>query len=181
MDEPFEPRGRGRPSATRAHFGKFRGQVVNNRDSRARGRLEVVVPALMGERALWAEPCLPYAGDGVGWFVMPPVGAQVWVEFEGGDLDHPIWTGCRWAGTDSVPGGGLDPEIRILKTEKVTVTIDDNRGRITIETRGGARLTLAATSADLKAVTTTAEGAVGKIVLSAAGADLNDGAFTVLP
>lgn len=162
------------------YHGKFRGRVTDNRDPMRLGRLRVLVPAVLFETDVWAMPCVPYAGPDVGWFVLPPVGASVWVEFEGGDLDDPIWTGCFWSGDQSPPEGGANPEVRVLKTEKVTVRIDDTRGEITIETRGGARLTLTATEAELKAVTTTCEGAFGKAVLSAAGLDVNDGAFTVL-
>src|SRR5437763_17049447 len=48
-------------------FGKYRGLVVDNTDPTHRGRLQVKVPAVMGEETLWAEPCAPYAGDGVGF------------------------------------------------------------------------------------------------------------------
>jgi len=35
--------------------------------------------------------------QGVGLFFLPPKGANVWVEFEGGDPDYPIWSGCFWS------------------------------------------------------------------------------------
>ena len=52
----------------------------------------------------WALPAVPYAGDGVGFFMIPPIGASVWIEFEHGDPDYPIWTGCFWA--DAGPAAG---------------------------------------------------------------------------
>ena len=62
-----------------------------------RGRVQVSVPAVLGDGQLsWAEACVPYAGDSVGLFVVPPVGANVWVEFEGGDPAYPILGGCFW-------------------------------------------------------------------------------------
>ena len=79
------------------HYGKYRGQVASNADPANRGRLQVSVPALLGDQLVWAMPCAPYAGNGVGLFALPPVGTGVWVEFEGGDLDYPIWSGCFWA------------------------------------------------------------------------------------
>ncbi len=163
------------------HWGKYRGRVDDNRDPEALGRLRVVVPALLGERTpIWAMPCVPYAGRGVGWFVMPPVGAGVWVEFEGGDLDYPIWTGCFWTDSQSPPGGGSDPATRVWKTETVTIRIDDSAGEITIETRGGAKLKLTATENKIEALTVEHTAALGKIVLSATGLDVNNGAFTVI-
>lgn len=74
-------------------FGKFRGVVTDNRDPDGIGRIRARVPDATGERETgWALPALPYAGDSVGLFVLPPVGANVWIEFEGGDTELPIWT-----------------------------------------------------------------------------------------
>ena len=70
-------------------FGKYRGQVTNNVDPEMRGRIQVQVPAVLGEgRNSWALPATPYGGDGVGFFAIPPIGANVWVEFEGGNPGH---------------------------------------------------------------------------------------------
>lgn len=165
---------------TGRHYGKYRGQVESNRDPQALGRLQVVVPALLGDAPVWAAPCVPYAGSNVGWFALPPVGAAVWVEFEGGDLDYPIWSGCFWTDAQSPPEGGRDPAVKVLKTDKVTIRIDDTSGEIVIETAGGATLTLTATEITAEAITITSESAFGKTTLSASGVDVNDGAFTVI-
>nr|HMP43165.1 phage baseplate assembly protein V [Roseiflexaceae bacterium] len=83
-------------------FGKYRGKVEQNVDPLQIGRVQVRVPAVLGEgRMSWAMPCVPYAGPGVGMFAIPPVGASVWVEFEGGDPDYPIWSGCFWERGDA--------------------------------------------------------------------------------
>jgi uncharacterized protein involved in type VI secretion and phage assembly len=74
-------------------FGKYRGTVVDNKDPLFSGRVKVSVPYAMGDVNDWALPCFPYAGTQAGVFVVPPVGANVWVEFEGGDIDRPIWVG----------------------------------------------------------------------------------------
>ena len=75
-------------------YGKYRGEVVNPLDPSGLGRVQVSVPDVMGDgRMAWAMPCLPGAGPGVGFFAIPPVGAKVWVEFERGDPDYPIWSG----------------------------------------------------------------------------------------
>ena len=73
-------------------FGKYRGLVTDNRDPEMRGRIRASVPVVLGEQASgWSLPCLPFAakgvphGSGVGFFALPPVGAEVWIEFEGGD------------------------------------------------------------------------------------------------
>jgi uncharacterized protein involved in type VI secretion and phage assembly len=79
------------------YYGKYRGKVENNIDPMQMGRVQVSVPAVLGESTLgWAMPCSPFAGSGVGFFAVPPTGANVWVEFEGGDPDFPIVAGGFW-------------------------------------------------------------------------------------
>ena len=88
----------------RRFFGKYRGIVVDNADPEALGRLKLQVPSVLGEDIVtgWAMPCLPYGGDvNQGMLFIPEVGAGVWVEFEEGDLEFPIWVGTFW----SKPGG----------------------------------------------------------------------------
>ena len=90
-------------------FGKYRGTVVNNIDPLQQGRVQVSVPAVLGDATLgWAMPCVAVRrARASGFFAVPPVGANVWVEFEGGDPDYPIWTGCFW-GIGEVPADARD-------------------------------------------------------------------------
>ena len=111
------------------HYGKYRGRVERNLDPGNRARLQVKVPALLGDQPVWAMPCVPYAGKGVGLFALPPVGSGVWVEFEGGDLDYPIWSGCFWADGQISPAGDAAPHVKFWKTDAVSVRIDDQAGR----------------------------------------------------
>ena len=116
-------------------FGKYRGQVANNIDPLQLGRLQVAAPAVLGDgRLSWAMPSVPYAGNRVGFFFLPPVGANIWVEFEGGDPDYPIWSGCFW-GTGEVPVVPAIAETKVLKTESTTLTVNDlpGAGGMTIE------------------------------------------------
>ena len=55
---------------------------------------------------------------------IPPVGANIWVEFEGGDTDYPIWSGCFW-GTGEVPASPAVADMKMLKTGSVTLTLND--------------------------------------------------------
>jgi hypothetical protein len=85
-------------------YGKYRGLVIENIDPEQIGRVLVQVPDVLGETpSSWAMPCVPAAGIQSGCFVVPPIGSQVWVEFEQGDPDYPIWTGGFWGLVADVP------------------------------------------------------------------------------
>ena len=88
----------------RSIYGKYRGMVLNNIDPMQHGRLQVQVPDVVGLiPATWAMPCVPVAGMQNGMFALPMIGAGVWVEFEQGDPDYPIWVGCFWGSAAEVP------------------------------------------------------------------------------
>jgi uncharacterized protein involved in type VI secretion and phage assembly len=127
-----------------SHLGKFRGVVVDNNDPNQLGRLTARVPDVFGdETSGWALPATPYAGDGVGLYLIPPVGASVWIEFEHGDPEYPIWSGCFWAGGE-VPASPASPDVKVLKTPAGTITINDTSGAagITIETADGKKIVM---------------------------------------
>jgi hypothetical protein len=114
----------------------------------------------------------------VGFFALPPVGASIWVEFEGGDPTYPIWVGCFW-GDGGIPSGDAGPAIKFWRTDQVTVRIDDDEGTLLIETAGGARITVGPTAVVVEGgeVKQVASGMTTK--LDAAGFDVNNGAFSV--
>jgi hypothetical protein len=95
---------------TERYWGKYRGTVVTNIDPEQRGRIQVIVPAVTGLiPSTWAMPCVPFAGKASGLFVVPQVGAGVWVEYEDGDPDKPIWVGGFWGLSAEVPTLALAP------------------------------------------------------------------------
>lgn len=155
-------------------FGKYRGSVVNNVDPQQRGRLQVSVPAIYGSNTLsWALPSVPFAGANTGFYAMPDIGARIWVEFEAGDIDFPIWSGCFW-GEGECPG--QLPQVKVVKTAVATITIDELNptSPLTIETASGQRLVLTATGARLE----SAAGAV--IELTGPKLSVNNGALEVI-
>jgi len=90
------------------YYGKYRGTVVNNLDPENRGRIQAMVPDVQGVIPMtWAMPCLPVAGKGSGTFLVPEIGSGVWIEFEQGDPEYPIWTGCFWGITLEMPEMGI--------------------------------------------------------------------------
>lgn len=133
------------------HFGKYRGKVENNIDPMMSGRIQVSVPTVLGKGKLsWAMPCAPYAGSGVGFFAVPPKGANIWVEFEGGNTDHPIWSGCFW-GVGELPSEAVLPQVKVFKTDTATLILSDvpGAGGITIKTATGKKITMDALSIEI--------------------------------
>ena len=89
-------------------YGKYRGIVTDNKDPLFTGRIRATVPDVLGsDESGWATACTPFAGSGAGFFALPDVGVGVWIEFEHGDPDYPIWTGCWW-------GSPADPPPEVL-------------------------------------------------------------------
>lgn len=105
------------------YFGKYRGKVVENVDPMVMGRILASVPAVPSVKSTWAMPCVPYAGPQVGFYTMPPIGANVWIEFEGGDPNYPIWVGCFWS-EGELPLEA-PPEMKVFKTEFNTFILND--------------------------------------------------------
>ena len=127
-------------------YGKYRGVVTNNKDPNGLGRIQVKVQDVLGDKESgWAMPSVPYAGKGVGLYLIPPKDAFVWIEFEHGDPDYPIWCGCFWA-SGEVPVKSAKnetmPEQKVLKTDVGTITLNDSssEGAITIETNKSPKM-----------------------------------------
>jgi hypothetical protein len=125
-------------------FGKYRGLVTDNSDPTNRGRVKVQVPSVLSELEIWAMPCLPFAGDNVGLYTMPLLGAGVWVEFEGGDPSYPIWTGGFWA-DGQLPKNEKDteatPPLRMIRSEKgLMITFDDDTEVLTLSDSSGSNI-----------------------------------------
>lgn len=168
-------------------WGKYAGTVAGTDDPQAMGRLEVRCNAILGSAVVRAMPCVPYAGPGVGMHFLPPVGAGVWVEFEGGDVSRPIWTGCYWA-EDDLPSQASSADIKLFITDKASVLIDDATGSVTVSNQDGASVTLKATVVSaaggarhsVGAAGVVAESGAGKVDVNPAGVSVNNGAFSVL-
>jgi uncharacterized protein involved in type VI secretion and phage assembly len=168
------------------YFGKYRGTVVDNADPTHKGRVKVHVPAVLGGLQVWAMPCVPYAGNAVGFLSIPAAGAGVWVEFEGGDPSFPIWVGCFWA--DNEAPEQANPDVKTWKSEKLVVRLDDAGAALKTAADDGASLTItsdAVTEAGETKHTVSPSGVVGeagahKTELTAASFSVNSGALEVI-
>jgi uncharacterized protein involved in type VI secretion and phage assembly len=161
-------------------FGKYRGVVTDNQDPLQIGRIRARVPDVTGDQECgWAMPCFPFGGSGMGFFALPSVGAGVWIEFEHGDPDYPIWAGCWYGTLAELPPELLVPPYKkvLLKTEGGTsITLDDTPGLggITLETAGGQKIKLAATGIEID------NGMGAKITMQGPQVNVNNGALEVI-
>jgi uncharacterized protein involved in type VI secretion and phage assembly len=136
----------GKPWATspQRHYGKHRGLVVDVADPKQLGRIRARVPELLQDvETGWALPAAPYAGDGVGAWGIPPVGAGVWIEFEAGDLSRPIWCGCWWDEGQrpaDQQGNEATPSLKIVRSEQGLVSLDDDGQTISVSDENGSNI-----------------------------------------
>jgi uncharacterized protein involved in type VI secretion and phage assembly len=167
------------------YFGKYRGTVSDNQDPTTRGRLKVKVPAVLGDLEVWAMPCVPYAGDQIGFYSLPPNGSGVWVEFEAGDPSYAVWTGCFWADNELPDASG--PDVKIWKTDSLTVRLDDSADELLIQNSAASKTTY---SSDVKTESGGASHTVGsdgvtsevgakKVEVTTASVSVNNGALEV--
>lgn len=157
------------------YFGKYRGQVTDNNDPDSLGRIKATVPRVLGdEETGWALPAFIYGGaTEQGLFAMPDVGAGVWIEFEGGDLSYPIWSGT-WFTSGAIPESAQAGK-KVFKTSSGhKIVLDDDGGSLEIIDSNGNSVTM-----DASTVKIAAGGAV-KVVIDAPQIELVDGATSPL-
>lgn len=134
-------------------YGKYRGVVTDNQDPSRIGRIRARVPDVYGDlESGWALPAAPFGGNGMGFFAVPAKGAGVWMEFECGDPDYPIWSGCWWGAASEMPTvlftpsppAGTDPKMLIKTKGGHSILLDDSPGGagITLETSDGQKIVI---------------------------------------
>jgi uncharacterized protein involved in type VI secretion and phage assembly len=162
------------------YFGKYRGVVRDNQDPLMLGRIKARVSEVTGsDETGWALPCAPFGGSGMGFFAIPDTGAGVWIEFEHGDPDYPIWAGCWFGSAAEIPSQLLTPPYQktMIKTKGGNViTLDDTPGAggITLETSAGQKIKLSAAGIEID------NGMGGVIKLTGPKVDVNSGALEVI-
>jgi phage baseplate assembly protein gpV len=167
-----------------SYFGKYRGIVTDVADPQNMCRIRARVDSLLdGQETGWALPASPFAGDGHGFVMLPKVGSGVWIEFEAGSLDNPIWSGGWWAS-----GQRPDPQgdqVRVIVSESGhQVVLDDAAGEVKIVHSGGPEIKMTATEVtitvgpcELKISTTDISLNNGLVKVGLAGVSLVNGAM----
>ena len=165
------------------YYGIYRGTVANNVDPMQIGRIMVIVPDVGSiTPSTWAMPCVPITGKQMGTFMVPQIGATVWVQFEGGDPDHPVWTGGFWGDAAEVPALALagvpgDPNIVLQTTLQNSVVISDlpgPTGGIMLKSTTGATIIVNDTGIYIQ------NGKGASIVMVGPSVTINAGALVVI-
>nr|WP_314445281.1 phage baseplate assembly protein V [uncultured Sphingomonas sp.] len=169
-------------SSSPRYFGKYRATVMNNVDPQNQGRIMVQ----LGDRyglfpSSWALPSFPAAARGMAGIVaLPQIGSAVWVEFEAGDADYPVWSGAFYDEPAGFPPLALagatpaTPNIHFQTATGTTVTLSDNPAQqVLIRTATNAMITIG--SAGM--IMTNGQGA--SIQLVGPSVIINNGALTI--
>lgn len=164
------------------YYGKHRGLVLNNIDPMQKARLLVQVPDVLGlGTSSWAMPCVPIAGPQMGVYVVPLIGSGVWVEFEGGDPDYPIWTGGFWGTAAEIPalafaGIPVSPNIVLQTTGQNTIVVSDlpgPTGGIMLKSTTGASIIVNDTGIYIQ------NGKGASIIMAGPSVTVNNGALMI--
>ena len=132
-------------------FGVYTGIVTNVQDPQGLGRVRITLPWSEGASAayeIWARLAVPMAGHQRGLWLVPDVGDEVVVAFQGGDPSSPVVIGSLWNGKDAPPesmdGAGRNDRKVLCSRNGVRITLDDQEGRerFQVETPGGQTLVL---------------------------------------
>jgi hypothetical protein len=132
------------------YFGKFRGVVVEINDPLNLGRVGVLVPEVYGgsSGAVWALPSFPFAGAHHGLVLIPEVGDNVWVEFEQGDPNSPIWTGAWFTGSLSVEN--LARKRALFTSQGHEIVVDEEMDEVRLTHFAGPEIVLSEGAIDLQ-------------------------------
>lgn len=165
------------------YHGKYRGIVLDNVDPLQIGRIMVQVPDVSNILpSTWAMPCLPFSGIQSGFYVVPDIGSGVWIEFEQGDPDYPIWVGCYWATAADVPALALAAppgvaQVVVQTTGQNMVLVSDvpgPTGGILLKTASGAFISISDTGITID------NGQGATIAMTGPAVTVNEGAMEVI-
>jgi uncharacterized protein involved in type VI secretion and phage assembly len=172
-----------RTECAKKYFGKYRGTVVNNVDPLQKGRIQVMVPDVSNVMlSSWATPCLPFGGMQMGMFTVPMIGAGVWIEFEQGDPDYPVWVGSFWGNAGEVPALAklvppAVPGVTLQTPAQNGIVVSDvpgPTGGIMLKTASGAMISVSDTGITISNGKGAVITMIGKVV------DINGGGLTIV-
>lgn len=112
------------------YYGTYRAFVYANTDPDNMNRLQLIIPHLnaTAPSTNWAWPMGMWGGKDYGVQMLPKVGDMVWVSFENGDPNFPLWKHAGY-GKEELPSEFSTPQHYGFKTPNGSIlVINDNEG-----------------------------------------------------
>jgi uncharacterized protein involved in type VI secretion and phage assembly len=164
-------------------YGVYRGTVVavgtkssDQKNEGLLGQLQVSVPEIWGSNTTdlpWANPVVPFAGDGYGALLLPKEKDGVCLLFEGGNQDHPVWIGGFWSHNAKRPDPGAADVRVVVSPNGHKVIIDDKNDKLQLAHSSGNKITIT------KDEITIEVDSGGKIVVDKSSVTINGTALSV--
>src|SRR5690606_34752576 len=115
------------------------GIVVDNNDPKGLSRIQVQFPwqKRNGATTPWTRVTTPYAGNGKGFHVIPEIGEEVLVEFEGGNPEKPVVIGAMFHGQGKSGHGGAGNYMKGFQTPSGNkLQLNDQDGSVLLTDQG---------------------------------------------
>lgn len=115
-------------------YGKYRAVVSDILDPEVRGRIKVKCPSLLSlSDSSWCEYC-----GSTSDFHLPALGDTVWVEFENGLVDKPVYSGS-WYAKEQIPTTDTSGSTRVIQFNGNTITMSDH---IELKSKDGTTISI---------------------------------------
>lgn len=124
------------------YYSTYRGFVSQNNDPKKMNRLQLIIPHLdpVTPYEYWAWPSGMWGGENHGVQMIPSIGDMVWIEFENGNADYPVWKHAGYAESE-LPTDFATVNHYGFKTPQGSIlVINDNKGEEEILVRLNSEL-----------------------------------------
>lgn len=118
------------------YSGLYKGIVSNIDDPEKRGRIKCLIPDVLGDRveSAWCEPCVPVAYDYGGDFCLPQLNETIWLAFEKGNSNFPVYLGNWWQKEMTPLGANYSvssaSSVRIISFDNCSLILKDGKVNI---------------------------------------------------
>lgn len=134
------------------YYGVYRAKVINNADPDNLGRVILHCEQVHGKDypEVWAWPETPYAGNGFGFWAIPDKDDYVYVRFDHGRPDKPIWHGGWWGEDDVTDDDMTTKKVVLVVKEGMKIVLDRESQTVLIEQSLGNSVFISDETMELK-------------------------------
>lgn len=134
------------------YYGVYRAKVINNADPDNLGRVILHCEQVHGKDypEVWAWPETPYAGNGFGFWAIPDKDDYVYVRFDHGRPDKPIWHGGWWGEDDVTDDDMTTKKVVLVVKEGMKIVLDRENQTVLVEQALGNSVFISDETMELK-------------------------------